>query len=141
LLVNGTLGNTAVTVSNGATLGGTGIITGSVAFSGDSMLNIADVSDGLDVTGAVTFGSGFGFDNISGWDYQNAALGTYTLLSGGNISLAGMDHVGLENAFTLNNGNIAYFQQGSLQAVIAVPETGSALLGGIGLLLLLRRRR
>lgn len=141
MLVNGTLGDTAVSVSNGATLGGTGIITGSVAFSGNSTLNIVDVNDGLDIAGSVTFGSGFGFDNITGWDYQNAALGTYTLLKGSNISLTDMDNVGLENALTLTNGNKVFFQQGSLQAVVTVPETSTALLGGIGLLLLLRRRR
>jgi len=62
------------------------------------------------------------------------------LLSGSNISLTNMDDVGLANALTLGNGNQAYFQLGSLQLVI-IPEPGVALLGGIGLLALLRRRR
>ena len=38
------------------------------------------------------------------------------------------------------SGRLAYFQNGSLKLVV-IPEPGVALLGGLGLLALLRRRR
>ena len=72
----------------------------------------------------------------------NPATGTYTLITG-TLNAANLDNYGLENAFDIDgiNGNrSAYFQSGSLQLVI-IPEPRAALLGGIGLLLLLRRRR
>ncbi|MBN8459892.1 MAG: autotransporter-associated beta strand repeat-containing protein [Verrucomicrobia bacterium] len=141
LLVNGQLGGTAVSVAAAGTIGGTGLIAGTLAFDGGSFLTIANIADPLDVGGNVTFGAGFGIDNLLGWDYQNATPATYTVLAGSNISLGNLDNVGEENALPLLNGNKAYFQPGSLQVVVAVPEPAAILLGGLGLLALFRRRR
>jgi fibronectin-binding autotransporter adhesin len=142
LFVNGELGGTNVSVSANAHFGGTGMLGGDLTFDGSSFLDIVNIGDALAITGDVTFGSGFGLDNITSWDYQNAVAGTYTLLSGSGINLANMDNVGLVNALNLDNGNLAYFQTGSLQVVIAIPEPSpAAFIGGIGMLLLLRRRR
>ena len=46
----------------------------------------------------------------------------------------------VDYSLTLPNGNKAYFDSGSLVAVV-VPEPGTALLGLAGSLLLMRRRR
>ena len=48
----------------------------------------------------------------------------------------------MTTAYNFGNGKKGYFTAGSLNAVIvAVPEPRAALLGGLGLLALLRRRR
>jgi hypothetical protein len=46
----------------------------------------------------------------------------------------------LATAYDIGSGRSAYYQQGSLQLVV-IPESSSALLSGVGLLALLRRRR
>lgn len=142
LLINGSLGNTAVTVGSGATIGGSGDLAGALNFDVGSMLSV-NLADPLAMTGSgtVTF-DGFGFANLSGWDYLNAAPGTYTLISGptGNFDLTNVSNVGAGNALDFGNGKSGYFQNGSLQVVV-VPEPRAALIGGIGLLALLRRRR
>ncbi len=139
LLVHGALGATAVTVEEGGILGGTGSIAGSVNFDIGARLYVSDFTDALSISGSVTF-DGFGFDNLAGWDYANAENGIYTLLAGSNFDLTHVANVGADNALILGDGRSAYFQNGSLQVVI-IPEPGTALLGGLGLLALLRRRR
>ena len=139
LLVNGALGDTAVSVDASGMIGGSGSIAGSLSFADGAKLAV-NLADPLFVTGAVTFAN-FDFDDILGWDYAAAANGTYTLLTGDNVNLSsGIAHVGSANALDLGGGKSAYFQQGSLQVVV-VPESGVALLGGLGLLALMRRRR
>lgn len=143
LLVTGALGNTAVSVAAGATVGGTGVLGGTLAFDGGSFLTIPDIADPLSVSGAVTFGSGFGIDNIRGLDWDSLALDTpYTLISSTqDFSSAGLDHFGLANAANVGStGRKAYFQTGSLQLMV-IPEPSVFLLGGIGLVALARRRR
>ena len=51
-----------------------------------------------------------------------------------------LSHFGAANQLDLGNGKSAYFEAGSLNVVV-VPEPAAALLGGIGMLALLRRRR
>jgi hypothetical protein len=46
----------------------------------------------------------------------------------------------MENAASVGTGRSACFQNGSLQVVV-IPEPRAALLGGLGVLMLLRRRR
>lgn len=143
LLVTGALGNTAVTTSADATVGGTGSIAGSLALNGNSFLTIMDTNDPLSVTGSVTFGSGFGIDNLLGLDWDSLTLDTpYTILStttSFNTSLIG--NFGIDNKAPVGSGDrFAYFQNGSLQLVV-IPEPGAVLLGGLGLLALLHRRR
>ena len=72
-------------------------------------------------------------------DWSSIATGTYTLITG-TLDDTNLDNLGLTNAYDLGDGRSAYFQSGSLQLVI-VPEPRAALLGGIGLLLIFRRRR
>ena len=138
MLVTGQLGNTAVTVESNGVIGGSGIILGSLNFDDGANL-LVNLADPLEISANVTF-DGFGFTNLLGWDYTTAENGTYTLLAGSNISLANVANVGLENAFDLGAGRKIYFQNGSLQAVV-VPESSALLLGTLGVLGLLRRRR
>ena len=140
LLVTGSLGNTAVSVGADGTFGGTGSIGGSLHFDSLATLSIIDLLDPLSISGSVTFGSGFGFENLAGFDVETVLPGTYTLLAGSNFDLTGIEHVDFANAFTRADGKLAYFQDGSLQVVV-IPEPSSALLGGLALLTLIRRRR
>jgi hypothetical protein len=66
----------------------------------------------------------------------------YTVLSTTQTFGSGdIDNFGFTNRVTVGSlGREAYFQNGSLQ-VIVIPEPSAALLGGLGMLALLRRRR
>ena len=139
LLVSGSLGETAVSVSGNASIGGTGSIGGSLHFDSLATLRIVDLLDSLTVGGGVSFGSGFGFGNLAGFDIETVTPGTYNLLNGA-VNLTGLQNVGLGNAYERGDGKLAYFQSGSLQVVV-IPEPSAALLGGLGMLALLRRRR
>ena len=142
LLVTGALGNTAVSVADNALLGGTGTVGGNVSFGGNSFLQIVDIADALAISGTVTFGSGFGINNILGIDWDTLTLNqSYTLLST-TTSFDGtmIENFGFANKFAVGTDRYAYFQNGSL-SVVVVPEPEAALLGGLGLLALLRRRR
>jgi MYXO-CTERM domain-containing protein len=150
LLVNGALGTSAsntgaVSVASGATLGGTGDIFGSVSLAGDSFLTIVSIADPLKITGSVTFGSGFGIDNLLGVNWDALALDTkYTLISDTSTTFdaSAIENFGIANKVAVGSlGRFAYFDNGSL-AVYVVPETSTTMLGLTGLLgLALRRRR
>ena len=144
LLVNGSLGNTAVSVGANGTIGGSGSLGGSLAFDGDATLNVVNLADALTIVGSVTFGSGFGIDNLTGIDWDALDLNTgYTLLNNGtDFSAAGLDNFGLANAVSVGAlGRQAYFETGNLQVVLIPEPNVAALLGGLGILALLRRRR
>ncbi|MEX1114519.1 MAG: autotransporter-associated beta strand repeat-containing protein [Akkermansiaceae bacterium] len=143
LLVNGSLGNSAVTVNPLAIIGGTGSMGGGLTVAANSFLKVVDLADALAVAGTVTFGSGFGIANLLGINWDDLDLNTpYTVLSTtqtfGETDTA---NFGPANAAAVGNtGRQAYFTNGSL-AVVVIPEPRAALLGGLGLLALLRRRR
>lgn len=142
LLVNGSLGsNSNVTVEANGTVGGDGIIGGTLSF--DSGAKFAFIpGQTLTVNGAsVTFGN-FGVANLFGLD-NSVSVGTYTLIDGtATINWANVANIGSGNAYNLGAGKSAYFQTGSMQLVIeAIPEPAAAILGSLGLLTLLRRRR
>jgi autotransporter-associated beta strand protein len=142
LYVTGALSNSAVSVGANATIGGTGSLGNGLAFAGDSFLEVVDFNDPLAVTGTITFGGGFGIDNLLGIDWDSLTANTpYTVLSTGqSFSTSDIDNFGYDNRVAVGSGRQAYFTNGSL-AVIVIPEPGAALLGGLGLLVLLRRRR
>lgn len=142
LLVTGSLGNTAVSVADNAFLGGIGTVGGNVSFGGNSFLQIVNLADALAISGTVTFGSGFGINNIIGIDWDSLTLNqSYTLLSTSTaFDDTLIDNFGVANKFAVGTDRYAYFQNGSL-AVVVVPEPQAALLGGLGLLAMLRRRR
>ena len=67
LLVSGALGNSAVGVSNaGTAFGGSGSLAGSLTLNVGTLFYVADLSDPLLVTGAVSLYSGFGVDDLAG---------------------------------------------------------------------------
>jgi fibronectin-binding autotransporter adhesin len=142
LLVNGSLGNTAVSVAADATIGGTGSLVGGLAFDAAGLLEVVDLNDPLAVTGTITFGSGFGIANLTGINWGILDLNTaYTVISTSQtFSASDIGNFGIDNAALVGGGRSAYFDNGSL-AVVVIPEPSAALLGGIGILFLLRRRR
>lgn len=144
LLISGSLGNSAVSVATNATVGGSGTISGNLSFGVDSFFDIFTAVSGNDplaVTGTVSFGGGFGIDNLTGVDWASVAAGTYTIIdSTQDFSSAGLDNWGSSNALPVAAGKAAYFESGSLKLVV-VPEPGTALLGGIAVLMLFHRKR
>jgi autotransporter-associated beta strand protein len=140
LLVNGSLGNSAVSV-NGGTIGGTGEFAGSMTLS-NGLFHVVDLADALSVAGTVTLYAGFGIDDLTGIDWGTIANGTYTLIDGtlGAGVFDALANNSIATAYDLGGDRKAYYQQGSLQLVV-IPEPSAALLGGLGVLTLLRRRR
>lgn len=140
LLVSGALGDTDVTVNGGA-FGGTGTVGGSLTIT-SGYFHVANLGDALVVDGTINLFSGFGVANLTGLDWGTVADGTYTILDGtlGSGVFGSLANNSSATAFGIGGGRSAYFQSGSLQLVV-VPEPGTALLGGLGILALLRRRR
>jgi autotransporter-associated beta strand protein len=142
LLVTGALGNSAVNVDSTAAIGGTGTVGGSLNIYGGGFFHVVNLLDALDVTGTVNIFSGFGIDDLVGLDWGTVADGTYTLING-TLDTGVFDDLAnnsFATAYLIGGGRSAYFQEGSLQLVV-IPEPSSALLGGLGMLALLRRRR
>jgi len=145
------LGGGTALVGSGATLGGNATITGNLTLAAGALF-------AFDPTSFLTLGTGstFALDssfglaslrNTSGGaiDWSSIGNGSYTLITGGNLgdtffSTSNITNFGVENAEVINDGRIAYFDNGSLRLVV-IPEPGAALLGSLGLLALLRRRR
>jgi autotransporter-associated beta strand protein len=119
-------------LASGQSLAGTGTFTGSVLFDSGAGL-VFNAANPLTVaSGTVTFGSGFGIDDIIGLDGTTIAAGTYTLIDGA-VDLTGLANVGFANRLAIGGGQEAYFQGGSLQLVV-VPEPGVGWLAATGLL-------
>jgi autotransporter-associated beta strand protein len=149
LFVTGSL-TSDVTVSDNATVGGGGTV-GNISLGGGSFLDIALALGGspnpLDSTGTISFAAtGFGIDNLrfngAAVDWSTIVDGTYTLITG-NLDETNLGNFGSGAAFDIDGisgSRLAYFEEGSLNLVV-IPEPRAALLGGLGLLALLRRRR
>ncbi|MBN8459036.1 MAG: autotransporter-associated beta strand repeat-containing protein [Verrucomicrobia bacterium] len=142
LFVNGDLGSATadVTVGSGVMVGGTGSIGGNLILDGASTLTIVDTNDALSVGGTISFSStGFGISSLSGIDWNTIDAGEYTLLAG-TLNPANLGNFGIGQKVTVAPAKEAYFENGSLKLVV-IPETSTILLGSLGALALLRRRR
>lgn len=163
LLVNGSLGGSTVTVNGTATLGGGGTVGGLVVASGASVapgnsigtLTVASADiDGTfrveyDGTGAGTVDllAVLGNLNIADATLNLSQLGdaaddgAYVFASYGSLTgaafanITGLIPSGYYIDYAYNNG------VNSNNIALVIPEPSSALLGGLGLLGLLRRRR
>ncbi|RYD20694.1 MAG: hypothetical protein EOP88_14050 [Verrucomicrobiaceae bacterium] len=159
LLNNGSLGSTAVTVSTGAFFGGTGTGTNTVTINAGGTLAAGDGGIGsltvaaadIDGTLAVeTNGSGAGtidLLNVTGQlDISGATLSftnigsalddaVYILATYGSL-LGTFANVNTPSGYTLN-----YAFGGNSIALVAIPETSTALLGSLALLAAMKRRR
>jgi hypothetical protein len=142
--VNGAASDIDISGVGVLTLGANGIDTqGSgvnLSIANDIVLSSTQswlVGGDLTSTGQI---SGSGGLVISGESGETAPEDTYTFLEGANVDLANVSNVGIENAWVRGDGKLAYFQNGSLEAVIT-PEPGTILLSGLGILGLFTRRR
>lgn len=185
-MVNGSLGDTAVTVASGAFLGGSGTVGTSAVLNtltvngtlapGNSP-GILTVNDNLDLNGTLsmelqgtTAGTGYdrllvnGSVDITG-SSSSVLFDTFTPVNGnllfillnddtdaitGNFSTLAqnatvINYGGLDWKISYNTDFTANTFTGTLNgndiALMAVPEPRAALLGGLGVLFLLRRRR
>ncbi|OYV07207.1 MAG: hypothetical protein CFE26_02220 [Verrucomicrobiales bacterium VVV1] len=166
LLITGTLGNTATSVTGG-TLGGNGIVGGSVSIGSSGTLSVgattADSSIGTLKLGGLTM-SGLWQVGATGNGVNDLVdLGSGSLSVGGTIAFITSGYtVAFNDSFdlatfggTISGTPIFDFSGASTQAygmwdtsafastgvITYVPETHAALLGSIGLMCLLRRRR
>lgn len=150
LYVTGALSNSAVTVEANGAIGSNGfnstLANGlTIAAGGALDLTNATLSSNssgiLSLTGgSLTLGN-LTFQDLTGWDWMNAAEGTYELIDGAfSVDFGSTTYLDAGSAYDFGNGRAGYFTNGGLNAVI-IPEPSVVLLSGIGLLALFRRRR
>jgi len=141
LLVTGQLGATDVTVGGQAQarIGGGGTVGGNLHFESGAGLMFSPTAT-LTVNGASVSFAGFSITNLIGFN-NSVPVGTYFLLDGdAEVDTTNLANLA-NNPFIMGDtGKQAYFTTGSLNLVV-IPEPSAALLGGLGLLALLRRRR
>ncbi len=150
LFVSGALTNSAVTVGADGTIGsngGNGSLGNGLTINAGGNLDLTGASLSANSSGILSLSGGnlslgnLTFQDIVGWDWANASAGTYKLISGDfTIDWGSTAYLSPETAYDFGNGNKGYFTSGSLNLVV-IPEPDSALLSGLSLLFLLRRRR
>lgn len=180
LLVNGSLGNTAVTVASGAKLGGTGGTIGSgsasVAVAAGGTLAPGASAGALTVNGSVTIDGVFAYEydggtlsgdvlDVNGNLTLNSATLTLadlagdTWTNGDKFTLAAYDALSGtfsgyvdDTSYTFGGGQWLFNYDDTTAGanggsginyitITAIPEPAAALLGGLGMIVLLRRRR
>lgn len=150
LNVTGALSNSAVMVGVSGAIasnGGNGILGNGLTIEEGGQLDLTGAIMSLNSTGILGLTGGslvvenLSFEDLVGWDWMSAALGTYKLIDGEfTIDFGDTAYLSRETAYDFNNGRKGYFTDGSLNVVV-IPEPSTTILGGLGLLALLRRRR
>jgi fibronectin-binding autotransporter adhesin len=134
-----------LTIASGNRIGGDGSFTGDLNLGIGAEL-VFSLTSTFDVSGVVTLDNTFGINSLVDVDGNaiNWALvseNTYTLIGTTTSDFSNISNFGLSNAADVGGGKLAYFQNGSLElVVIPEPSSGMLLLGGLGLLAVLRRR-
>ena len=152
LYVTGALSNSAVTVEADGTIssnGASGTLGNGLTIQEGGNLDLTGATIGLNSTGILSLTGGsltlgnLTFQDLTGWDWLNAEEGTYELIDGTfSINWGNTAYLSEETAYDFTNGKKGYFTSGSLNAVIvAIPEPKALILGALGALLLIRRRR
>lgn len=187
LLVNGSLGNTAVSVNNGGKLGGSdgviGLVAASVTVNSGGTLAPGNSAGTLTVNGSTTLNSNstYAFEYTGGGSAADLldVNGTLNINEGALLSLTDLGTFSMGDKFTLfayesllgsftayadgqaysinggdwlfnyndsnaglNGGTVSGAEGSGFITITAVPEPSAALLvGGLGVLSLLRRRR
>ncbi|MGZ0655452.1 autotransporter-associated beta strand repeat-containing protein [Coraliomargarita sp. W4R53] len=133
------------TLESGQLIGGDGTVAGDLNFASGAHL-IFDTAATLMVTGDVSFDDSFSVASLlsadgEAIDWSTIAAGTYTLLDN-DSTFNNISNFGAENAAALSGGRSAYFQEGSLELVVVVPEPSTyALIGGVLALVCVVARR
>ncbi|MFD0892874.1 autotransporter-associated beta strand repeat-containing protein [Luteolibacter ambystomatis] len=160
LFVNGSLGNGAVTVASGATLGGTGSVGGSVTVNGSFAPGAGNI-ESLNVGGSLALNNSADFEIDATSHTNDLAVVAANLAFGGVLNVTNLSGtLALNDSFDLFNfsagtGTFSAVNLPTLDgglswdtsalyttgAITVVPEPGTAFVGGLGLLLILRRRR
>lgn len=165
LTLNGVIsgnGNVATTSSGTVTLGGVNTYTGMTTVGGNNTLVLANsgalqfligangINNSISGTGTLVLDGTFNFDLTSAsavlgdsWQIVNNATLTETY-SGTFAVGGGFSDGDNDNVWTFTNGSgieYSFAEATGTLSVTAVPEPSIALLGGLGVLGLLRRRR
>lgn len=150
LYVSGALSNSAATVGAAGTIGsngGSGSLGNGLTIAAGGNLDLTGATLGANSSGILSLTGGsltlgnLTFQDLVGWDWLNAAAGTYELIDGSfSVDFGTTAYLDAGSAYDFGNGKSGYFTQGSLNVVI-IPEPRAALLGGLGMVALLRRRR
>jgi fibronectin-binding autotransporter adhesin len=105
LLVNGALGNSAVSVKSGAALGGTGTVTGTVAVEAGGSISPGDPA-GATAVGTLSLGSGLSLANQSVLKFEFIdAYNVDKLVVNGNLGVAGTVTLQLPGSSAVANGD------------------------------------
>ncbi|MFM1904445.1 MAG: hypothetical protein RLZZ440_2345, partial [Planctomycetota bacterium] len=142
LLISGALTASNVTVASGAAIAGGGTLGGDLFVADGGLVDITGGPLTVQAGATVSFGS-FDFDDISGLTVDATTTdGIYTILSGGfTLDPSNISHYTEANKATLAPGKFAWFESGSLNLVVVPEPSAASLIGLIGFLGLLRRRR
>jgi autotransporter-associated beta strand protein len=156
LMGTGTIGG-ATTIEAGASLSpgaspGLLILSDALTLQGVALMEIGGQIagsgyDAVTVAGLLTYGGDLDIVSYNSYDLAQAAsyvlfglgggeTGTFSSVTVGALALAGNNGV-----WSSESNGITYTFTESTGTLVVIPEPGAALLGGIGILILLRRRR